>query len=37
MSHPLHPLLVHFPIALLYTTVLFEVLGYLLKKAEVRP
>jgi uncharacterized membrane protein len=36
MSHPLHPLLVHFPIALLYTTVLFEVLGYLLKKEALR-
>ncbi len=37
MSHPLHPLLVRFPTALLYGTVLFEVPGYLLKKAAVRP
>ncbi len=37
MSHPLHPVLVRFPIALSYSTVLFEVLEYLRKKAEVRP
>ncbi len=33
---PLHPMVVHFPIALLVTTVVFEALGYFLKKDELR-
>jgi uncharacterized membrane protein len=29
MTHPLHPLIVHFPIALLFTSVFFDLLGML--------
>ena len=29
MTHPLHPLTVHFPIALLFTSVFFDLLGAL--------
>jgi uncharacterized membrane protein len=32
MTHPLHPMVVHFPIALLSTALLFEVLEALLKR-----
>lgn len=32
MTHPLHPTVVHFPIALLFTAILFAVLGALLKR-----
>jgi uncharacterized membrane protein len=37
MSHPLHPILVHFPIALLSTAILFEALELLLKRDFLRP
>lgn len=37
MSHPLHPILVHFPIALLSTAILFEALGALLGRDFFRP
>lgn len=32
MTHPLHPMVVHFPIALLSTAILFQVLEALLKR-----
>ena len=31
----IHPLIVHFPIALLFTALLFDLLGWLLKKPEL--
>jgi uncharacterized membrane protein len=37
MSHPLHPILVHFPIALLPTAILFEALGALWGRDFFRP
>jgi len=37
MSHPLHPILVHFPIALLSTAIFFEALGALLGRDFFRP
>jgi len=37
MSHPLHPILVHFPIALLPTAIFFEALGALLDRDFFRP
>lgn len=33
---PLHPMIVHFPVALLVTTILFEALGHFGKKEELR-
>lgn len=36
MSHPLHPILVHFPIALFSTAVIFGLLGVLLRKEYLR-
>lgn len=33
---PLHPMIVHFPVALLVTTILFEALGHFRKKEELR-
>lgn len=36
MDHPLHPILVHFPIALLFTSVLFDVIANRLKKDSFR-
>ena len=36
MSHPLHPIIVHFPIALLITAILFEVLELVLKQDFLR-
>jgi len=36
LNHPLHPLLVHFPIALLFTAVFFEILGFLVQREEYR-
>jgi uncharacterized membrane protein len=35
-EHPLHPVVVHFPIALLSTAVLFELLGFLLRRDDFR-
>ncbi|HET6370084.1 MAG TPA: DUF2231 domain-containing protein [Nitrospiria bacterium] len=31
MSHPIHPMVVHFPIALLFTSVFFDLLGIIKK------
>jgi uncharacterized membrane protein len=36
MSHPLHPVIVHFPIALLITAIVFEVLALVLKRDVLR-
>jgi uncharacterized membrane protein len=36
MSHPIHPLIVHFPIALLFTSVFFDVLGMLVNNRNFR-
>lgn len=36
MSHPIHPLLVHFPIALLFTSVFFDLLGIITTKKNFR-
>ena len=36
MDHPLHPILVHFPIALLFTSVLFDVIANWRKKDSFR-
>jgi uncharacterized membrane protein len=36
VSHPLHPILVHFPIALFSTAVIFGLLGVLLRKEFLR-
>lgn len=36
MSHPLHPILVHFPIALFSTAVIFGLLSVLLRKEFLR-
>jgi uncharacterized membrane protein len=36
MTHPLHPIVVHFPIALLVTAILFEFLEILLKRDSLR-
>lgn len=36
MSHPLHPVVVHFPIALLITAILFEALEPVLKRDFLR-
>ncbi len=36
MPHPIHPLLVHFPIALLFTAIFFEMLGFLLRREFFR-
>lgn len=36
IEHPLHPVVVHFPIALLSTAVLFELLGFLLRRDDFR-
>lgn len=33
---PLHPMVVHFPVALLVTTILFEALGHFRKREELR-
>lgn len=35
-EHPVHPIVVHFPIALLFTGVLFESLGFLRRRDEFR-
>jgi uncharacterized membrane protein len=35
-EHPIHPIVVHFPIALLFTAVLFEFLGLLKRRDEYR-
>lgn len=35
MTHPLHPLTVHFPIALLFTSVFFDLLGILTEKKQL--
>lgn len=35
-SHPLHPMIVHFPIALLFTSVLFDAAGILFKRDSLR-
>lgn len=35
-SHPLHPVVVHFPIALLFTSVLFDIIGTLWKRDSFR-
>ncbi len=36
MTHPFHPLTVHFPIALLFTSVFFDLLGILTEKNSFR-
>lgn len=36
MEHPVHPLIVHFPIALLFTSVFFDLLGLVLGLAPER-
>ncbi len=36
MSHPIHPLIVHFPIALLFTSVFFDLLGIITEKKNFR-
>lgn len=36
MNIPLHPLLVHFPIALLYSALAVEIAGFILKKEGLR-
>jgi uncharacterized membrane protein len=36
MAHPLHPIIVHFPIALLTTAILFEILELALKRDVLR-
>jgi uncharacterized membrane protein len=35
-EHPIHPIVVHFPIALLFTSVFFEVLGTLMERELYR-
>jgi len=35
-EHPLHPVVVHFPIALLSTAVLFELLGFYFRRDDFR-
>jgi len=35
-EHPIHPILVHFPIALLFTSIFFEFLGYLKQRESYR-
>lgn len=35
-EHPIHPSVVHFPIALLFTAIFFEILGFLSRRAEYR-
>jgi len=35
-EHPVHPIVVHFPIALFFTGVLFESLGFLKRRDEFR-
>lgn len=35
-DHPLHPAIVHFPIALLFTAVFFDLLGMLIQKEALR-
>ena len=35
-DHPLHPVLVHFPIALLITSVLFDAAGHVFKRDSLR-
>lgn len=36
MTHPIHPIIVHFPIALLFTAVFFDLLGLLIQKEGLR-
>ena len=36
MSHPIHPLIVHFPIALLFTSVFFDLLGIITEYKNLR-
>lgn len=36
MSHPIHPLMVHFPIALLFTSVFFDLLGIMTENKSFR-
>ncbi|MBI3812008.1 MAG: DUF2231 domain-containing protein [Nitrospirae bacterium] len=36
IEHPLHPMVVHFPIALLSTAVIFEILGFLKQRESFR-
>ena len=36
MSHPIHPLTVHFPIALLFTSVFFDLLGMITENKNFR-
>ncbi|MFY9270657.1 MAG: DUF2231 domain-containing protein [Candidatus Manganitrophaceae bacterium] len=36
MNHPLHPMLVHFPIALLFTSVFFDFLAMITKRDSFR-
>ena len=36
MPHPIHPLVVHFPIALLFTSVFFDLLGIITEKKNFR-
>ncbi|MBI3609544.1 MAG: DUF2231 domain-containing protein [Nitrospirae bacterium] len=36
VEHPIHPVVVHFPIALLFTAVFFEILGFLLRREQYR-
>jgi uncharacterized membrane protein len=36
MTHPLHPIIVHFPIALLITAIFFEVLELVFKREVIR-
>ncbi len=36
MAHPIHPLLVHFPIALLFTSVFFDLLGMITENKNLR-
>jgi uncharacterized membrane protein len=36
MTHPLHPLTVHFPIALLFTSVFFDLLGIITENKNFR-
>jgi uncharacterized membrane protein len=36
INHPIHPVVVHFPIALLFTAILFEVLGFLYRHETFR-
>lgn len=36
MTHPIHPMIVHFPIALLATAILFEVLELVFKRSVLR-